>query len=905
MEKNSPDAPFWRRYARFWGPDVTGDVRDEVRFHLEMKQAELEARGHAPEAARREAERSFGDVAGIQAELRAIGHRRERRVARSWALWELGSDLVQAWRAFRRRPGIPLVVVLTLGLGIGAGTAVFSLFDAVVANPLPVAAPEEVVVLGEGEPGARTGIGFPYPMVRLIREQVREATGIGGYLHLDAGIRAGEHREQTRVAVVTGEYFELLGVRPQVGRLLQPADEAAPGATPHVVLSDALWRRAYGADPGVVGQSIVVNEARFQVVGVAPPRFRGTSLAAPAELWLPITMVQSIGGGGLFSRPDVLETWFFGMITVLARLPAGAAPEPLVAELTALRRAALEGLAPGEGPAGAEDERVVVALPLTEWAAGRSREDLLRFLAVLAGVVGIGLAIACVNVANLLLIRTTERRRELAVRAAVGAAGGRLARQLLAENLLLGAAAGVLGLGVALAVMRVLTSFSLPGGIALGELALLLDLRALGYAAAVALVATVAFGAAPALAARRTRVVDALRSAAHGGRFRWRGGSVLLAAQVALSMVLLVAGFLFLRSLLAGLAVDLGFRSDGIGSAAVGLRQHGYDAERAQAFIDDVLARATSDPAVTSAAAAGWIPIDPGALRLPVRAAEGGPDGPPALLRVGNVTPGFFQLFGIRLLRGRDFGAEDRPGGRRVTVITAATAELLWPGADPLGRELALFGVPATVVGVVADAHFTRLTDREPVTFMPLAQNLGMTMERIHVAAAGSDAGAALRAVRAGIRGADPRLPIFAEGDVHGQLQAVLMPQRFGTLLLATFGGLALLISAVGIYAVAAFDVVRRRRELGIRAALGAGRRRIVGGVLRRSALAVACGAVAGTGAALVATRALQGLLFGIEATEPVSYTAAVLLMALVAALASWLPARRAAGVDPLLVVRE
>jgi predicted permease len=905
MERSSRGAPFWRRYARFWGPDVAGDVGDEVRFHLAMKQAELEARGYAPEAARREAQRSFGDVAGIQAELRAIGRRRERRVARVGALTELGQDLAQAGRVLRRRPGIPLLVVLTLGLGIGAGTAVFSLFDAVVLNPVPVAAPEELVVLGEGRAGERMGIGFPYPLVRLAREHAREARGFAGYLNLGVGLRAGEHREQALAGVVTGDYFALLGVRPQVGRLLQPHDEGVPGATPHAVLSDALWRRAFGGDPGVVGRTIVVNEAAFEVVGVAPARFRGTELAAPVDLWLPVTMVQSIGGGGLFSRPDVLETWHFGMLTLIARRAEGATSGPLVAEFAALRRSALAALPEDQAPRE-EADRVVLATPLGEAAAARSREELLRFLAVLAAVVAVGLAIACVNVANLLLMRTTERRRELAVRSALGADGGRLARQLSAENLLLGVAAAVLGVAIALGAMRLLAAFSLPGGIALGDLALLLDLRVLGFAAAVAVACTLAFGAAPALAARRTHVAESLRSAAHGGRFRWRGGSVLLAAQVALSVVLLVAGFLFLRSLQAGLAVDLGFRTEGVSSAAVGLRQHGYDADRAEAFIREVLERAMANPEVAGAVAASRIPIDPAPTRLPVHAADGGADAPRRALPLIAVTPGYLDFFGIPLRGGRDFAADDRAGAPRVAIVTEAAAELLWPGQDPVGRELVvLFGVPYTVVGVARDAHFTRLAEREPLVFLPLAQSLSITLERIHFAARGPDAAVALAAVRAAIHNADPRLPTFSERDAHAQLQAVLMPQRFGTLLLAVFGAVALLISAVGIYAVAAFDVVRRRRELGIRAALGAGRRRIVGGVLRRSALAVACGATAGTAAALLATRALQGLLFGIEATEPVSYGAAVLLMALVATLASWLPARRAAGVDPLLVVRE
>jgi putative ABC transport system permease protein len=895
------EGPMWRRYVRFWGPDPAADIADELRFHMETKVAELRSQGVAEREARRRAAEAFGDRSRIEAELLALSRRRERRRRRAGWLHDLRLDVRQSARLFARRPGIPLLVVATLALAIGAGTAVFSLFDAVVLNPLAVERPAELVAV-------QSGGGESYPMSRVLAEGAWGSGRVAAHFALSVGLRAGGHAEQATASLVSGNYFGVLGVVPQHGRLLGESDEAAPGESPHVVLSDALWRRLFGADPGVVGRTVLVNDEALTVVGVAPPRFRGLSLAQPVDLWLPVTMLARVGRGPIWGAPNALDTWSLGMLELVARLPAGAPVEPLLARLTAVHRATMETVELPESPFGPREPAAFTATPLTEAAAARSREDLLRLMRVLAAVVVIGLGIACVNVANLLLIRGSERRRELSVRAAMGADAPRLARQLLLESALLGAGAGVLGIGVAWLSMRALTAFSLPGGIALAELSLPLDLRVLGFTGAVSLLCALAFGTAPALAGARADVAASLKESAVGGAARrLPGAHPLVTVQVALTCVLLVSGFLFVRSLQQALSVELGFRTHGVATLAVGLQQHGYNTATAGVFIAELLEQLGADPRVAAAAAASHAPLEGSAFRMPITAVDAPADAPRPRLPLVSATPEYLDVVGLRLLRGRGFDVADRAGAPPVALVTESAARTLWPTGDAIGRQFVPpFGAPITVVGVLADAHLTSLTEREPHIFLPLAQAMNFgALQRLRIVARGSHSNHALAALRSGVGTIDARLPVFHERDLNQHLSTVLMTQRFGAMLLGAFAGLALFLSAMGVYAVATYEVTRRRRELGIRAALGASARALVTPVLRGSAASVAAGLVLGLAAAAAATRTLRHLLFGIEPGEPVSYAAGALLLAGIAALAAWLPLRRAARVDPLHVIRE
>lgn len=907
-----------RRYLRFWGPDPQREIDDELSFHLELKREELLGAGVPGNRVTRELERTFGDRARIEHELKEIGMRRQQRARRARILDDLRIDVRLALRAFVRRPGVPTVIVVTLALAIGAGTAVFSLFDAVVLNPLAVERADELVLLRESQGGESNTPGLSYPMSRFLREHSTTTDGIAGWITTTAGVSTGAVAEQMTAGLVTANYFSVLGLRPQHGRLFVEEDEATPGTTPHVVLGDALWRRAFGGDRGVVGRTIAINETPFTVIGIAPPRFRGTSLAEPVDLWMPITMVRTVARGGLLANPAALDTWFFSLFQHVARVPEGTSVERVLAELSTLHATGLAS-APEYDPSSSASEPpvLITAAPMTEAAVARSRDELLRFLSMLAVVVGVVLAVACVNVANLLLMRSRERQREMSIRAAVGASAARVVRQLLVESVVLALAAGAGGVLVALAARRLVTSFSLPGGISLTDVSLPMDLRVLGFSAAVSLLCAVVFGVAPAIAAARADVMDALRGGQAGAPGRILIGNAMIAVQVALSLVLLVAGSLLGRSLQQGMSVDTGFRSDGVATVAVSLRPHGYSTEQAEPFIQAVLESTRTRPGITHAAAGTRIPIETEAFRMPIFDADAAaahdptsgriPAGDAPRLPLVGITPGYFETLGLEIVAGRGIEWSDRAGTPDVAVVTEAAARVLWPGSNPIGRGFVpMFGDPITVIGVVRDAHLTSLSEREPHIFLPLIQTFNLAgMDRLRFVAAGSSAAGSMNALRDVIRSADPQLPLFDERNVKQRIDAVLMPQRFGSLLLAALAAIALLTCAIGIYAVAAYDVATRRRELGIRAALGAGRRELVHAVVYRAAAAICIGVVAGLALAAVTTQGLRGLLFGITPYDPVAYLAAAVLLGLVAVLAGWLPARRAARTDPLSVMRE
>jgi predicted permease len=903
------DRPNRRRYGGLWGPDPSREIRDELSFHIDMKERELRASGMPEDRLREETDRAFGDRTAIELELRRIGRRRLRRARRWNIVDDLRSDMVQAWRSLQRRPGVPALVVVTLALGVGAGTAVFSLFHAVVLDPVAASAPEDLYALYEGESGTRGSLGVSYPMLKLLRSRSTETRGLAAATQpMSVGVSAGDHVEQLSVGLATGNYFDVLGIRPQRGRLLRAEDEAAPGTTPYAVLSDALWRRAFGRDRSVVGRTIRMNEQPFTIVGVAASGFRGTRLSEPVDIWVPITMVRTIGRSGLFAAPNVLDTWSFSFLEPIARFPGGASTAAAMSELRALHRAGLEQAPMPPGPSlGDRRETTLSAVPLTEAAAGRSHDELLRFLAVLAAVVTICLLVACVNAANLLLMRSTERVRELAVRSALGAGRWRIVRQLLFESLALGLCAALAGVGVAWVVVRLMISFALPGGIELSGLNLSIDDTVLGFTVVVSALCGVGFGLAPAIGSARSDLMRALREAAQvGRRHGWRAGNVLVSMQVALSLILLVSGFLFLRSLQRALEVDLGYHTRGVATVAVGLRQHGYTPESAVPFVRSVLDGVRARPGVMQVAATARVPIEDESVRLPV-IVEGSEMGSSPRMALVPISPEYLEVMGIPIFEGRGVEWTDTDETQRVAVVTESAAATLWPGQPAIGRQfVAMFGEPYTVVGVARDGHYTRLTEKEPHVFLPLEQGMGLAvMDRLRFVARGAESTQVLSTLRAVVRSVDPGLPTFEERDVTEQLEMVLMPQRFGMRLLTALGSLALLISAVGIYAVAAFDVARRRRELGIRAALGAGRTHLIGIVVGRAGTSVLVGAAAGLLAATVLTRFLESFLFGIGNVEPLAYIAATLCMTVGAIAATWIPARRAARMDPVAIMHD
>lgn len=850
-------------------------------------------------------------VALIDVVVSAWGERRERHGGRPpWG--GTAQDLRHAVRGLRRRPGFAAAVIATLALGIGANAAVFSLVDAVLLDPVPVREPGSVVAVFEARNADHYG-ATSWPTFTELREGARTLSGLAVSSEVDAGLRVGDVSDRVSAGVVSGNWFEVMGVVPQAGRLLLPADEEN-GGRHHVVLSDALWRRHFGADPRVVGQAIELTGTTFTVVGVAPAGFRGTDLSAPHDLWLPVVLIREIGGDGLWGE-DVLTTRFLPFLRMVGRLRPGATAAAVEEELN-VRHAALREANGAEMDMPFAD-RPIHTLPIREAAALDRRDDLIRFLAVPAAVAVLTLLIACLNVALLLLVRASERRQEFGIRAALGAGRGRLVRQVLTESVLIGAAGGVVGIAVAQATVALLRRFPLPGGIAMDTLRLAPDARMLTFGFAVALGTALVFGSVPAWAAARADLLGRLKSGTRtGGAESGRVRLVLLTGQVALCLTLLVGAGLFLRSLRAALDVEPGFDARGLAAASFSLRPHGYTRESGPAFIRTVLERVERMPGVESSALGLHVPIEPRRLRMPISdevipEGSGRYGGAGSFLPVNVIAGDWFGALRIPVLRGRIFGPGDGPGAPPVAVLGRSAAAELWPGEDPIGRQLQLVrgvGPGVTVIGIVADitAHAVQ-EGAVPYVYLSALQypQIQVLSDATLIARDGVGGAIAGAAIRQALATEDPTLPVFRERRVADQVAAVLVPQRLGSTLLGIFGVVALLVAAVGIYGVVAYAVARRRFEIGLRRALGARPRDIIRDVTRHTALAVLLGTVAGTVAALWLTRFIDAFLFGIPAVDPVAYAAAATLIALTALAATLLPARRATRVSPLTAIRS
>lgn len=897
----------WRT-LRLWGPDPEGDVTEELSFHLESRVQELMARGFTREEAEREARTLFGDLDHIRSELHEMGRKRLSRVRRAGYLDELRQDVRQAFRSFARRPGTTAIVVFTLALGMGVTTAVYALFDRVVMNPLPVRGAEQLISVHERWSATNTHAPISYPVYRALRERAKSVAGIAGYTSQGVALHTGDFAQHTTAVFASVDYFALLGVQPIAGRLFQPSDEGPAGSAPYVVLSEEMWEQAFGRRADIVGQTIAVNNHPRTVIGVAPAWFRGTDLTKKPAAWLPLNEVQAVANDGLF-RLNIFDTHAFRWVSAFARIAPGKTAELANGELVGLYRVVISETSSDEVMVEAAGTQALETGSLVEAATGRDRASLLRFVRILVGVVAICLLIGCVNVALLLLLRSRERLRDFVVRRALGAGSGRLFRQLAVENLVLSTLSVCLGLLLAVWGIRALSVFSLPSDIRIRDLGLSLDGGVLLFSITLSAIAALGFGIAPTLIAARGDVAASLRSARHGARRRgWRAGSVLISVQVALTLVLVVGALLFIRSLREALNVDLRFDPRGIASVSIDIQRQGYRRDAAGPLFRRIVEEMRSHPALRETGLATHVPVSSGKMGIPLTLADD-PTRSIPITGINAVTPGYLDLIGARVSTGRAFSASDDENAAPVAVLNQTAARAMWPDQDPIGRQFRIFsfGNPYTVVGVVADAHYTSLSAIGPYVFVPLQQNLGLgALSELQLVARGpGSAAATIDALRQIVRGIDSRMPVFDEMDVAARIDRMLMPQRFGSLLLGFLAILALLISAVGIYAVAAYEVVLRRRELGIRAALGADTRDLAHVVLARNGLGIAVGCIAGMVLAFFSSAATRTFLFGIRPDEPASYAFGAILLAVTAVAASWLPSRRAAHADPARIMRE
>ena len=857
---------------------VERELDDELRFHLEMQAAENARRGMDTVRARQAAVQSFGGYERVKEQCR------DARGARSVEM--LAQDARFALRTLRTNPGFAAAAVLTLGLGIGANTALFSVVDAVLLSPLPYTAPERLVQIWSSSPhGIARNSMSPADFFDLRDEAVARGVleSMGGYVDGDAFTLTGRG-EPIRVtgAMVTTGLFDVLGVQAASGRTFVQAD--GEGDALVVVLSDALWRTRFGASPSVVGGSVTLDARAYTIAGVMPAGFAFPS--PEAQLWVPLA-----GSWRSASRSA-------HFLDVVGRLAQGVRPD---AALALLRDAALRLEA--EYPASNKGWGVTL-VPLHEGVTGGARRPLL----VLLAAVGCVLLIACANVASLLLARGTVRIRELAVRAALGATRARVARQLLTESAVIGVLGGAAGLLIAywsLLALRGAGGFDLPR---FDEVRL--DARVLAVATAAALLTGLAAGLVPAWRVARTDPIETLR----GGRAATPGGArlraLLVAAEIALTLALMIGAGLLVRSMARLGQVDTGLRADGVLLAEIGLPTAVYSPPARATFFDAAVHEIRTIPGVDAAGAGGPIPLSgrEAILRFGLRI-EGRPD--PAAGRGDRVyvrwaTEGYFRAMGIPVLAGRAFSDRDRGGSTPVAVIDDTLAKRHFPAGSPLGRRIRASNDQTwrEIVGVVGAVRQARIEDPpEPHMYVLQAQRPTAALT-IAVRTAGNPT-ALLPAVRERVRRLDPDLAVFNARTLQDVVSGSLASRRFSALVLALFATLAAALTSVGIYGVMAYWVSETTQEIGVRVALGAPRGEILGMVLGRSLRVTAAGMAAGLSLAAAGSGALSGLLFGVTATDPATFAAVTLLVLTVAAAASYVPARRALAIDAATSLRS
>ena len=810
-------------------------------------------------------------------------------------------DLTFAWRGLMKSPGFTAVAIWTLALGIGANSALFTVVNAVIMRPLPFPDADRLVRITSDFAAINVpDVGLSAPELADYRDRSGLFEAVAGVWAIDANLTEVDEPERVEVLLATPSYFDMLGIHPQLGRLFEPQDNAL-GITEVVVISDTLWHRRFGASPAAIGRKLRIDNDWYTVVGVLPLDFKhpGRSVLTDVDVWVPCNFSATP-----FPMPPSRDGYF--MTGALARLRSGVSIAEAQQRLAAFGDR-LRTNFPNEYPARAGWTPRLI--PLREDVVGTVRPGLL----MLFGAVGFVLLIACANIANLLLARSSNRQREFAVRRALGSSRGRLVALLLTESLLLAVIGGMAGAAVTVWLLQALLAL-LPAGLPrLAEVSI--DARVLAFNGALAVTTAIVFGTIPAVQFSRTDVNDAMKE---GGRGSGVLRSALVVTEFALALVLLVGAALLMRSLWRLQHVELGFNSRNVVTARLWLPQPNdptqgkYFTHAARlALYEDVLRRARSLPGVAGAAAAISLPFD-GTRSHSTITVEGQANDAASRIpavQTNAASAEYFEVMGVQLLRGRTFSERDDQRAAPVVVVTDSMAKRYWPGEDPVGRRLHVGGPQAknpwiTVIGVVNDVRTERVEDQpRPTIYRPLKQESNPGGVSI-VLKASADPKALGMALTRQVRAADPDQPTYGIRPLDYLVSTAMASRRVVTQLLGGFAASALVLAAVGIYGVMAFTVGQRTREIGIRMALGAHPRSIVALVLRHALILAACGVVCGSVAAAVVSTLMANMLFQVEPMEPFTYAAIAVLLSLTAALAAWLAARKASAVDPIIVLR-
>jgi predicted permease len=891
----------WTR-TRLWLASILSrqrfnrDLTDELTFHLDARAEDLARRGLSPADARRQARLEFGAPDKYAEQLREVR-------AGIWTE-QLRQDLHYAVRVLIRRPGFTIAALLTLSLSTGATAAVFALLDRVLLRALPVGHPEELAHIYTSCRAGDPYCSSSYPEYLDYRAQNRTFDDMAAFEPIGVSVGNDSGSWVGTALLVSTNYFALLRVAPEAGQLISRGWNV--GADPPVVLAHDTWLVHFGGDRAAIGRTIRVSGATFRIAGVAPPAFRGTRLEVRPDLWLAIDNIGLIPHGGsdpgTTGRPsgsDMLANrgrrWIGGTIGRLR-------PDATLAQARADLRAISDGLQQTDPD---REGRFVTVEPAERAAlpAGAA-SDVTRFLVLLMGGVAATLLIGCANVAGLLLARGAARRPEIALRRALGAGRARLVRQLMAEHLLLAWVGTALGLLVAKASMVLLASYDLPGALPIASLDLQLDERVLWFAV-VLLGVTGLFGLIPALGTTRGLAATTASRTTGDGTGRARGQSLLLASQVAITTVLLVGAGLFIRSLQNGLTLDLGLSSRSVVMAQLVPALEGYTPARTQVVVDEALARLRALPALDDVTAARLPPLTRG-NGFRAQDIEGySPRAGEEMRFTSNfVAAGYFGVLGIGLPAGREFSGGDRAGAPLVGIISDTMARRYWAGRDPIGTHIRShsFPEPIRIVGVAGDVTIGLDRPSEPFVYLSLAQHprfLNAPVPMVLLARARTNPAALAGSMRRVLHGIDPALPVTDVAPLDDRIAELLMPQRLGSMLLSALGCLTVVLVTVGAAGTVAYGVSRRRREIGVRLALGARRAQVAGTMTRGALVSMATGVVAGSLAAAALGRSASAFLYGIEPTDAVSFAAAAACLVLATGIASFLPAWRAAGIDP------
>ncbi len=815
-------------------------------------------------------------------------------------------DFRYAIRLLFRSPGFTAIAVLVLALGIGANAAIFSLINAVLLRPPHgVHQPEQLVLFQRVQDGNLLG-NFGYPDYLDYKNEARSFSGLAAYCGTMLSMSGENATERVRGHLVSGNYFQVLGVLPLAGRLLTSEDENESGARV-AVIGYSMWERYFAADKNIVGKNINLNAQSFTVVGVAEKNFAGPEIGTTIDIWLPIES-QPVALPRLSS--GILQNRASGWLTIFGRLNPGVPLPNAQAEVNTLARQL----------ADAYPDTNKNRTPLLSFGIGIDPDDrshMQKFLGLLFAAVSLLLLIACGNVANLLLGRAATRQREMAVRQAIGAARGRLVRQLLTEGLLLSLLAGVIGVLFARWLTGVILVFQPPTSLLHG-LNFDLDWRILGFSLLITVVTALLFALAPAMQASKIDLVRALKSGARGAggqRSILRSGLVI--AQVSFSLVLLISAGLLARTMQKILAIDPGFDAKNTMLVSVDLSIQGYSESHGKNFYDQIIPRLRAIPGVSSASMALSVPPTEYPTRRPIF--YPGQEPSPSVLQgrefelglrvdVNTISPQFFRTLGIALLRGRDFNEQDTDSSMLVAIINEKLAQRLWPGQDPIGKRIAMPPwsgpprPPLEVVGVSKAAKSRTLLSDPPLElYLPVAQNYD---GRATFVVRGEGPSRLLPAIRGEIAALDKALPIFGVETMQEHVASSLWEQRMTAGLVGIFGLIALFLAAAGLYGVIAYSVAQRTREIGIRMALGARPVEIFRLVVGQGLKLALIGVAAGLGFGLAAARVLSSQLYGVGASDPITFFSISSLLVVVALAASWLPARRATKIDPLIALR-